>query len=531
MELLSAGINSNLTSGAYLVPISVAVVVLAYVVVSSVLAHRRLRHFNGPFSASFSHYWLARASYSGRMGEEWAAADAQYGTGTGLSSTIRIGPNELLTSDPDVIRRTSAARSHYTRSAWYKTVGVDPYHDSMFSTLDTAAHDRLKAQTAPGYAGRDHPRLEAEVDRIVALMVDKIRGKYAVGTKKKERPLLDLASMAQYFTLDSISKIAFGDEFGLIREERDIHGHMEIVNEIAAPAVTIAVVPVLCAIMGSKVVLKLIGPKPGDKKGVGRMLKIGRDVVAKRFGPDAKDQDDMLVTDLPWRQGSFIRHGLTQPECQTEAIIQILAGSDTTATAIRATMLYLMSTPRAYHTLQAEIDHGIRAGKVSSPVTNAEANELPYLQAVILEGLRIHPPFTGLPFKVVPPGGDTIDGRPVPAGTLIAPNHVAVGRLRAVFGADADIFRPERWLDAAGRDREKKAEMRRVAELAFGYGRWGCAGKMIAFLELKKVFVELLRRFDFQLANPARPWKSANYNLYLQSDMWVSVSLRNVEKL
>jgi hypothetical protein len=40
-----------------------------------------------------------------------------------------------------------------------------------------------------------------------------------------------------------------------------------------------------------------------------------------------------------------------------------------------------MSTPRAYHALQAEIDEGIRAGKVSSPVTNAEANELPYLQA------------------------------------------------------------------------------------------------------------------------------------------------------
>jgi hypothetical protein len=37
---------------------------------------------------------------------------------------------------------------------------------------------------------------------------------------------------------------------------------------------------------------------------------------------------------------------------------------------------------------------------------------------------------------------------------------------------------------------------------------------------------QLLRRFDFQLVNPARPWKSANYNLFLQSEMWVSVSLR-----
>lgn len=61
-------------------------------------------------------------------------------------------------------------------------------------------------------------------------------------------------------------------------------------------------------------------------------------------------------------------------------MIQIIAGSDTTATTIRATMLYLLSTPRAYRALQAEIDAGIRCGRVSNPVTNAEANELPYLQ-------------------------------------------------------------------------------------------------------------------------------------------------------
>lgn len=40
---------------------------------------------------------------------------------------------------------------------------------------------------------------------------------------------------------------------------------------------------------------------------------------------------------------------------------------------------------------------------------------------------------------------------------------------------------------------------------------------------------QLLRRFDFQVVNPAQPWKSANYNLFLQSDMWVSVVLREGE--
>jgi hypothetical protein len=39
----------------------------------------------------------------------------------------------------------------------------------------------------------------------------------------------------------------------------------------------------------------------------------------------------------------------------------------------------------------------------------------------------------------------------------------------------------------------------------------------------------LLRQFDFQLVNPAQPWKSVNYNLFFQCDMWVSVALRETE--
>ncbi|KAK4157412.1 Pisatin demethylase [Chaetomidium leptoderma] len=515
MALLPAGINFNLTPTGWILTVG-AVAIFSYVV-SSVFAWWRLRQFKGPFLASFSYLWIMWASGSGRMGELWAGAEAEYGTGP--SSTVRVGPNELLTSNLDVIRRTSSARSKYTRSAWYKMNTADPYYDSMVNTLDTPRHDKVKAQTAPGYAGKDNPGLEGEIDSMVALMIDKIRSKYAGGEKSGEKkPMLDLASMVQYFTLDSISKIAFGEEFGLIREERDIHGHIEMLNDVARSVVTVAVVPYLRAIMGSKLVLRLIGPSPGDKKGLGRLMATGRGLVAKRFGPDAKVQKDML--------GSFIAHGLTQRECETEALLQIIAGSDTTATTIRTTMLYLMSTPRAYRGLQAEIDEGIKAGKISSPILNAEAAEMPYLQAVIIECLRLKPPFTGVPFKVVPPEGDTIDGRHVPGGTLIAPNFVTTGRHRGVFGEDADVFRPERWLEAGP---DERAEMRRVAELVFGYGRWGCAGKMIAMLELNKVFVELLRRFDFQLVNPDQPWKSINYNLFLQRDMWVSVSLRKGE--
>ena len=95
------------------------------------------------------------------------------------------------------------------------------------------------------------------------------------------------------------------------------------------------------------------------------------------------------------------------------------AGSDTTATAIRATMLFLITTPRVYSRFRAEIDEAVHKGRISSPIRDSEAKELPYLQACIKEGLRMFPPVTGLFDKVVPPEGDTVNGVFIPGGTEI----------------------------------------------------------------------------------------------------------------
>ena len=96
-----------------------------------------------------------------------------------------------------------------------------------------------------------------------------------------------------------------------------------------------------------------------------------------------------------------------------------MAGSDTTATAVRAIMLFLITTPRVLWRLRAEIDEAVNSGSLSNPIRDPEARALPYLQACIKEGLRLFPPVTGLLSKMVPPEGDTIDGVFLPGGTDI----------------------------------------------------------------------------------------------------------------
>lgn len=186
--------------------------------------------------------------------------------------------------------------------------------------------------------------------------------------------------------------------------------------------------------------------------------------------------------------GSFIRHGLTQEEAAGEALLQVVAGSDTSAGTVRAVMLNVVTNACIYKKLQTEIDSSIKAGQISSPITDAEARRMPYLQAVIREGLRINPPASGAMFKQVPPGGDVIDGKFLPGGTQIGASPLSIQHSKRIYGIDADLFRPERWIEATA---EKVAEMNSTVDLVFHYGKYQCLGKVVALMEFNKVFVEV----------------------------------------
>ncbi|KAL7622501.1 hypothetical protein AAE478_008008 [Parahypoxylon ruwenzoriense] len=100
-------------------------------------------------------------------------------------------------------------------------------------------------------------------------------------------------------------------------------------------------------------------------------------------------------------------------------------------------------------------------------------------------------------------------------------NFFSLLRSKAVFGEDADIFRPERFLEI---DERARAELQRHVELAFSYGRWVYAGKPIALMELNGVYFELLLYFDFQLVNPEKPLVFFQHGLFIDKGLFARVT-------
>ncbi|KAJ8130172.1 hypothetical protein O1611_g3455 [Lasiodiplodia mahajangana] len=480
---------------------------LLWYLVSSTISWYRLRHIPGPFLAKFSYLWLAQVARGGRQYYAYRDLGKKYGP------LVRVGPNELSTDDPEILRRAAAVRSPYGKDSWYLGGRFNPYHEAMFGTLDVRAHDKIKAQIGTTFGGREIPLLETGVDEQINGLVGNIRQQLSNDAKGGSSGLTEFASLMSYLTMDVITKAAFGQEFGYLKTNEDLYGFLKAVRE-NWPRVAMAVdVPLIRNIILSRLFLKLFGPSVTDTEGMGKLMGVAREYVSKRYLPDAKPQRDLL--------GSWIRNDLTQDRAEIEGLFMIIAGSDTTASALRLTMLHIMTCPRVYNKLKQEIRDTIVGGNVACPIQFEEAKRLSYLQAVVYEGLRMRPPAPGLYPKSVPPEGDIIHEKFIPGGTAIGMNTASLFSSTTEFGKDAAIFRPERFTEA---DEQKRAEMERLVELAFGYGRFQCSGKPIAFMELNKVYFELLRAFDFQIARPTGPWKSRSYSVFIEEDMWVQVS-------
>lgn len=147
----------------YLSIFSILGLLLLSLVYLRFLAWYRLRHIDGPWLASLSYLWLLWATFKEGQGISFMKLDQKYG------SLVRIGPKDLITSDPEIIQRMNGARSKYQRSSWYKRTRVDPYYASLFSMMDTAEHTRIRARMSSGYRAKENSTIEGVDEQLVEL--------------------------------------------------------------------------------------------------------------------------------------------------------------------------------------------------------------------------------------------------------------------------------------------------------------------------------------------------------------------------
>lgn len=139
----------------------------------------------------------------------------------------------------------------------------------MGSIIDTALHDKIKAKLAHGYSGRDNINVEAAVDSVVVKFAEVIRDRH-ISTPKQPK-FVDLGQIVRYFTLDVITRLAYGSAFGFLEAEGDLYNYTKSVDRFLLLLSLAMDLPSLRWILNSSL-LKGLVPKPTDKDGFGKVV-------------------------------------------------------------------------------------------------------------------------------------------------------------------------------------------------------------------------------------------------------------------
>ncbi|KAJ7208967.1 fatty acid hydroxylase [Mycena pura] len=221
------------------------------------------------------------------------------------------------------------------------------------------------------------------------------------------------------------------------------------------------------------------------------MADIAGQIVAEREA-NPVDKKDLLNTMLHARDPQSGRQ-MSADSISKNLITFLVAGHETSSGMLTFTIYYLLRTPEALRKLREEVD-AILGGRPAS------ADDLPrmsYLNAVLRESLRLSPP---APRRGVTPLQDTTLGGGkyfVKAGTTIAVMSWMVQRDPAVWGEDAEEFRPERHLNGAFEALPPNAWQ------PFGFGVRACIGRAFAWQEVCLVIATIIQKFDLTFVDPS----------------------------
>ncbi|KAG6263688.1 hypothetical protein E4U49_002137 [Claviceps purpurea] len=505
--------------------LALAVTLLIIVGVVRELFFSPLRAFPGPVVARFTNFWRAFLTTRGNVDSVTRGWHQKWGT------AVRIGPNAISLSDPSLIRVVYASTS---RNAWRKG---DMYRindvmingeriSNVFNTQDETLHAKLARPIGGFWALSKILDMELLMDETIQAFTNKLGTAFADATSGTSTSICMMDDWLTYFAWDCAANISFGRHYGFIDQGKDVE------DMIAGSAAglryfaPVSQIPWLDNWLDKNPVLR-IGPRPLVK---GFMYTVRLVSEYQRKLADGTLERKSVDSFIDKYHGLKNGHDFVDDNQVIHwLMLNILAGGDSTAGALRPIVYHLGKQPEAQARLQSELD----GAQVAVPAQWKDIQHLAYLDAVVREASRANPA-VGLMFeRQVPAGGFQLpDGRFIPQGTTVGINPTVVTRDVAVFGDHVDDFIPERWLQRPQESDDnfafRRRRMEEAADLMFGAGSRVCMGKALAKVEMYKLTATLFALFHFSLPDINHEWTHRNAWFMYQQDMPMIIRRRGV---
>lgn len=444
-----------------------------------------IRDIPSPFPAAFTNLWLM---YQVRRGRRYLIVDEAHKK---LGKFVRIQPNHVSIADPEAIPIVYGHGNGFTKSDYYDAfVSI---RRGLFNTRDRAEHTRKRKTVSHTFSTKSIGQFEQYMHHNLELLVtqwDKLSKQASGGYAR-----IDCLNWFNYTAFDIIGDLAFGAPFGMLEKGKDIAEvrespdkppryapAIEVLNRRGEVSGTIGIWPAI------KPYAKYL-PDPFFSQGVQAVQDLAGIAISrvKQRLENPSDRVDLLSRLMEGKNEKGEK--LDREELTAEALTQLIAGSDTTSNTSCALLFHCLKHPEVVKKLQKEIDAAVPTSQ-DVPVFE-QVKDLPYIEMVIKETMRIHSTSSlGLP-RVVPPGGADICGRHWPAETVLSVPAYTIHHSKEIWGPDADEFRPERW--------EKVTELQKASFIPFSVGPRACVGRNVAEMELALIVGTVFHNFEFEL--------------------------------
>ncbi|KAJ7496667.1 benzoate para-hydroxylase [Mycena latifolia] len=471
-----------------------------------IFQRRPLHHIPGPFLARWTPFWLAYHAYQGRR--YTAVHEAHQASRYGV--LVRIGPNHVSVASPDSLSVIYGQGPNAPAKSPFYDAFVCNGKPSLFSTRDRQDHSAKRRVVSHVFSRANLREVVPLIDSTIRQFMGRMDGLC------HQAEFFDALLWLNYLAFDILSDLVFGEPLGMLESGSDVVAIQKpdrsVVSEHAITLVDER--EHFAAIVGIHPLFQWIinfMPFLSGHKAASGLEELARRQVLKRISSGAARNDILGKLIKARGYDSCTPTADEIAELTAESVTLLIAGSDTTSNSIAVILHFVFTHPRVHQKL---LNLLLDAADGQNELSHEQAKDIPFLQATINEGLRLHSTTAIGLHRSVPAGGLSCCGQIFPEGTELSVPAWTIGHDPELWG-DPETFRPERWIE------EKEI---RPYLLAFGKGPRACIGQNLAYIEMTSVLATMLLRYDIEVRS--QELQTTEGFMHKPLDFWIKLRRR-----
>ncbi|KIL87770.1 hypothetical protein FAVG1_08647 [Fusarium avenaceum] len=355
---------------------------------------------------------------------------------------------------------------------------------NVLTAVDKKAHGRRRRILSQGLSDLSTRQFGETFKKHIDKLCNQIDE--CLGTSTQWSESYDMSRWSSYLTFDIMADVVFCQQYDLLGNRK----YRYVVDSIEDSNIRTGVLLQAPEAYSCRLDRRLF---PKSIKHRDTFIKFISRLVLDRMTKSPLKRND-IISHLLTAKDDETNQGFTKNELTAESTTLIVAGTDTSSTAIAATLFYLTHHPSLYLRAAAEIRSAFASSEdvKLGPVLNSCV----FTRSCIEESLRMSPPAGSALWREVLRGGQTVDGHVIPAGCDIGVGIYAIHHNELYF-PEPFLFNPDRWFSNDKCDVEM-VKLARSAYNPFSIGPRSCIGKGLAMAELMLIMAGLLSKFEIR---------------------------------